>query len=425
MSDMQLPQAPEAELGLLSSLLLSPLQVAAACRERRITHAHFFVRAHGETYTAIMELLEKGVKVDFIALGEKLREMGRYEMNGGAQFVSGLFTYVASASTVTHYLEIVKEKALARRVLSLCTKYGAKALEVDARGSEVADALFGEVMELCGKRQPRKTVKQAILEIRDEIVNGKPDGELVLTGWDLLDKRLHLYRGDFIVITAPTSCGKSALALHIELMIARSGKRTGFYGLEMQTKQNVKRALANLGQYHPDFVRNVVQQKPEGDFTKKVVADFCATADTIVSLPFYVRDDLFIYEAIIADIRCEHASSPLTMAVVDYLQLIRTLESRERRQLEIARMTQGFKQLAQELGIIICTPSQVNADGHTREAADAENDCNALLKIVSKEDAEGNPTFDKLLIWKQREGERFVEIPVTFDGRHSRFDERK
>ena len=49
-----LPQAPEAEQGVLSSFLLAPKEVGAMCAESGIKPDHFHIPAHAEAYEVLL-----------------------------------------------------------------------------------------------------------------------------------------------------------------------------------------------------------------------------------------------------------------------------------------------------------------------------------------------------------------------------------
>ena len=76
-----------------------------------------------------------------------------------------------------------------------------------------------------------------------------------------------------------------------------------------------------------------------------------------------------------------------------------------------------MKRLADELKCIIITPSQVNKEGVSREAADIENDANSVIAIdYNKDDGER-----KIRIDKQREGASGIEIPLEWNGPLTKF----
>jgi replicative DNA helicase len=143
-------------------------------------------------------------------------------------------------------------------------------------------------------------------------------------------------------VSAPTSCGKSALANQILITAAvENGSRVAFYPLEMRQKQTLKRAIAVRSGNNPKYVRTLLNnaKHPEAqsyaDSAAKSLMDACAD---LIKAPIHMRDDLYSLEAIIADIRAEHGVRPFDFICVDYLQLIRCQGRFERRQLQIAEI---------------------------------------------------------------------------------------
>jgi len=160
----------------------------------------------------------------------------------------------------------------------------------------------------------------------------------------------------------------------------------------------------------------------ENDHARKIVENFMTTARTIAALPIHMRDDLSLWEQIRADLRAEHVRQPFGFVMIDYLQLIQSNVRHQSRQLAIAEITQGAKLLAKELDCVICLPSQQNKDGGTREAQDAENDASALVKIHGEENEHKEMRPGRITVWKQREGERHIVLPLAFNPIMTRFD---
>src|SRR5580698_2495332 len=69
-----LPQAPDAEQGVLSSFLLAPRDVGGRCVERLIKPEHFHLPAHAQIYATLVELWNANQPIDFITLTQILRD---------------------------------------------------------------------------------------------------------------------------------------------------------------------------------------------------------------------------------------------------------------------------------------------------------------------------------------------------------------
>ena len=270
------------------------------------------------------------------------------------------------------------------------------------------------------EKTKRQTVKETIKEILREMMTGHADGEIMPTGISELDTKLSLYRGDLLIISAPTSCGKSALANQILITSALDlGARVAFYPLEMRQKQTLKRALAMRARVNVKYARSIVNNAKGEEAEKyadEIVGKIKDAAVKISNARIHIRDDLYALESIIADIRAEHAKGAFDFIAIDYLQLIRITGKFERRQLQIAEITQRLKMVANELDCVIIVPSQQNKEGGTREAGDAENDASALIKIDAEVATNGDISPGRMSIWKQREGARGVDLNFTFNG---------
>jgi len=420
----EFPQAPDAERAVLSSILLSPRESLHVCTEKELTKGAFYLPAHAEIYETLTTLSAENKPLDFITVAESLRDRNMLDAVGGPAYLNELFVLLPSAANVGFYVELLLSKAILRNLIGICTDATENAYEGDTRPSELVSDIHARIGSLIHRKSSRKTVKETLQEIVDEVREGKDDTGLVFMPVQGINGRLKLYLGDLLMITAPTSCGKTALAAQIAMGIAGAGKRVALYPLEMAQEQVLKRSIAQAGGHNADFVRKLVKDNagnPPSEFVKKTVKDFMETAREIGKMDIHMRDDLSRWDQIRADIRMEHAIHPFTFILIDYLQLIQTSGKHERRQLAIAEITQGAKLLAGELQCVICMPSQVNKDGGTREAQDAENDASALLKIHPLE-GKDEPEPGRVTVWKQREGKRHLELPLRFNPDLTRFD---
>lgn len=423
---MTFPHSSEAERCSLSCFVLDPVPVRAICSTRGVTDAWFHLPAHARIFRHCCRLVDLRGGFDFMMLAQAMTDAGELEDIGGASYLQELWgATMPSAALVGQYLDILREKWIRRQVVQAAHHALQEAQKDGEDGVEVAAALHKAAGVLLQTRCNRPSLREELQSIIDEVREGRDDSGLVPMPVEGIHGRLKLYRGDLLIITAPTSCGKTALATQIALGMARQNCRVAIYPLEMAQRQVLKRAIAQMGGNNADFIRSLAKQNignpNPSDFARARVKEFMDTAAALASLDIHIRPDLQSWEQIRADIRMEHARKPFTFVLIDYLQLIQTSGKQERRQLALAEITQGAKLLAGELECVICMPSQVNAEGRTREAQDAENDASALIKIHPKEGAaESEP--GKVTVWKQREGQRHLELPLRFNSDLTRFD---
>jgi len=421
-----LPQCPETEKAVLSSLVLSPVEVYSICSEQGITPDFFHIPAHATTYGVLASLAQDAKPFDFVTITAALRDAGKLESVGGAPFISSLSTFMPTAANVQYHLDILREKHMMRLIIRVGTHFAARAYTDTESAENLAHEAHGALTGLLVKKSKRQTVKETILEIVTELGSGESDGEIVNTGVIGIDGVLDLYRGDLLIISAPTSCGKSALANQMLITASvENGSRVAFYPLEMRQKATLKRAIAVRSGNNPKYVRTLLNnaKHPEAQNYANAAAESLMTACAdLIKAPIHMRDDLYSLESIIADIRAEHGVRPFDLICIDYLQLIRCQGRFERRQLQIAEITQRLKMTANEMNCVIIVPSQQSRDGSTREAQDAEMDASSLIKIHADADSE-DVKPGRIEIWKQREGARHVDLKLKFNGLLTRWED--
>lgn len=421
-----LPSSPECEKGVLASFLLAPVEVSQILAGEGIGENYFHVPAHGKIFSLFQSLQSDGKPLDFVSLTTHFHADGSLESIGGAGFLTSLYTFLPTAGNVRFYVEAVKRDYLAREIIRVGTLYAAQAYDPGADVKTLAAGFHGALTALLVEKTKRQTVKECLNEILRELNSGHADGEIVPTGIPELDIKLSLYRGDLLIISAPTSCGKSALAAQVLITAALDrGCRVAFYPLEMRQKQTIKRALAMRSTVNVKYVRKLVMEA-RGQEAEKYAAErvkmVMDAAKELAAAKLYIRDDLYSLDAILADIRAEHGKHPFDFIAIDYLQLIRITGKFERRQLQIAEITQRLKMMANELDCVVIVPSQQNKDGGTREAGDAENDASALIKIDAEVADNGDISPGRISCWKQREGPRGIDFNLTFNGLLTRFE---
>jgi replicative DNA helicase len=85
------------------------------------------------------------------------------------------------------------------------------------------------------------------------------------------------------------------------------------------------------------------------------------------------------------------------------------------REQEVAEISRGLKKMAKQHGCPVITASQLNEEGRTRESRAIVNDADVLLTI--------DPEDEKVVISKNREGERGVGLNLRMNGQYQRFEE--
>lgn len=440
----QLPQAIEAEKGLLCSILLSPRDVLNDCVEQNIEEDSFYLPAHGSIYRVLIEMWAANLPIDLITLNGRLRDLNLLDAIGGPGVAAELLGYVPTAANASHYLEIVREKSLLRNMISICTESASRCYEEQADVPQLLDSVEQQVFAI-GEKRLRKTTKGMREEVFDALKNiekifqqrGSIGG--LETGFTLFDKMTDgLHPGEMIIIAARPSMGKTALAMNIVEHVAlhpQKPKPVGVFSLEMSTQQLVQRMLCSQARVSMRSISSGMMARTDHAKLNSAAATLSEGAIFIDDTPSLSIMDLR------ARARRMRDRQRVELIAIDYLQLCRSTSKRgqENRQIEIAEISTGIKALAKDLEIPIIVLAQLNRQpdqrgggkprmSDLRESGSLEQDADVVALLVRQEmyaeDEEAKAEASgkaELIIAKQRNGPT-GDIPLTFLKEYTRFE---
>lgn len=363
-----LPQAPDAEQGVLCSFLLAPREVYGLCLEKCVRAEHFHIPAHAVIYSRLCLMSDDPTKtIDLIALTQELRDHSELDRCGGPAFVTQLFTFLPTAANAAFYVEILMEKATLRKMISVCTEYAARSYEEQHEVHTLLDELETKVLAIGDSRVKASSIvpmKQAVNESIAAIDDmyerrGQPSG--LTTGFHDIDKWTDGLKPELIIIAGLSSSGKTALAMNIAEHVALGGHPVGVFSLEMSYRQLVIRMLVSKARVNLSRVRDSRCKMSERDFPA-----LTAAASALSSAKLYIDDSsgLTIGE-IRAKARRMKQQYHLELLIIDFVQLIQPGSGKKNRnrEQEVAEIAVGTQALMKELGIPIIVLAQVNAEG--------------------------------------------------------------
>jgi len=443
----QLPQAPDAEKGVLGSILLAPKEVLSICVEKGVTVECFYIPAHSTIFETLVHLWDKSKPIDFITIGEELRARGALEKIGGAAALTELFTYLPTAVNAAYYIEILLEKSTLRQIIQICTEYVERSYQVEETSTTILDEVEGAICKIARDRFQEKTfgMKEMVMKAIGDIQQlyerrGQITG--LGTGFALLDKMTNgLHGSEMFIIAARPSMGKTAFAMNIAENIAvQQGKAVAVFSLEMSSQQLVQRLLCSLARVNLGNIR-------DGFLSDRDFPALTAAASKLASAKILIDDTsgLSILE-LRAKARRMKSQHDIAAIFVDYIQLLRSTSRRaqDNRQLEIAEISAGLKALSKELDIPVVVLAQLNRNpeqrtgdskgrprlSDLRESGSIEQDADIVALLVreeyyadndeQREEMKGKST---LIIAKQRNGP-VGDVPLTFLKEFTRFEDR-
>jgi replicative DNA helicase len=99
------PHSPEAEQGVLGSLLLD--QNAMLSVKEMLQPKDFYLDQHARICATIIEMSEQSEPVDLIAVTDRLRDKGQLDHVGGAAYLTSLLNATVAPANIRYHARIV------------------------------------------------------------------------------------------------------------------------------------------------------------------------------------------------------------------------------------------------------------------------------------------------------------------------------
>lgn len=363
-AERKLPHSLEAEMSLLGSMILD-YQVIGDVTAIIRGPGDFYKPAHGALYAAIVALYDRAGQLDNVLLIEKLRDNGMIEKVGGLDYVVSLAENVPVAMHATHYAKIVAESAAKRGILAACEETAIAVYEQPHLSPrEIMDGLDASVLAQGQTDSASATVEAgAILQ---EEFNRLERGEVekgIKTGLHVIDDlTLGFHAGDFVIIAARPSMGKTALALGIaDSMAYTDGLPVAFFSGEMNTRSLAWRLIS----LHSGVDHQVIRR---GNFTSDDIAALADASKKMSKLPLYI-DDTGGLSVTQIRLRARNMVKRYGVAAVfvDYVQILSQDTTRgESENVRVGDISRGLKNLSRELNLPVVALSQCNRESAKR-----------------------------------------------------------
>ena len=434
------PHSIEAEQSVLGGLLLDNSAWDRA--GDLLTETDFYRYEHKLIYKAVGELVAATKPADVITVFEQLQMHGKAEECGGISYLNALAQSVPSAANLRRYAEIVRERAVLRKLIEASDEIATNAFNPAGRSvSQILDEAEGRVFQIGEEGQRNKqgfqSMDQLVVQLIDRVTelheNGAEDVTGVRSGFYDLDKMTAgLQPGDLIVLAARPSMGKTAFALNIaENVAVQEGLPVVVFSMEMGASQLALRMVGSLGRIDQGHLRTGRLNDDEWGRLSEAV-------DRLKSANVFIDETAALNAAELRARARRQARmcGKLGLIVVDYLQLMSgSSGSEENRATELGEISRGLKALAKELQSPVLALSQLNRSVETRpdkrpmmsdlrESGAIEQDADVIMFIYrddyyNKESKE--PGVAEIVIGKQRNGPTGT-IKLTFLKPLTRFD---
>ena len=435
------PHSVEAEQSVLGGLLIDNMAWDRA--GDAVSDTDFYRHEHREIFAAIAVLINGSKPADVITVFEHLQSNGKAEACGGLAYLNSLAQSVPSAANIRRYAEIVRERAILRKLISVSDEIATNAFNPQGRAvAQILDEAEGKIFKIGeeGSRNKQgfigvdKLTVQLIDRVTELAENGAEEVTGVRTGFIDLDRMTAgLQEGDLIILAARPSMGKTALAINIAEAVAVNEELPVLvFSMEMGASQLALRMIGSLGRIDQSGLRT--GRLRDDEWTRLTEA-----AERLSKAHLYIDESPALNPAEVRarSRRMARQFGKLGLIVVDYLQLMSGTgkSDGENRATEISEISRGLKALAKELHCPVIALSQLNRSVETRtdkrpmmsdlrESGAIEQDADVIMFIYrddyyNKDSKE--PGVAEIIIGKQRNGPTGV-VKLTFLKPLTKFD---
>jgi replicative DNA helicase len=428
------PQNIEAEQSALGACLIDQ-EATATVSEVLPDPDDFYRLAHRTIYSSILSLFQQGEPVDIITVSNDLASRGKLEEAGGPPYLTTLINVVPTSANVEHYANIIKEKAILRRLIYAGTAIASMGYLEDEPIHDLVDKSERLIYDISEHRLtqdfiPLSKILHSTYQKIEELYTHKVHVTGVPSGFREFDNlTAGFQKGNFIVIAARPSMGKTALVLNIaQHVAANENMPVGLFSLEMSKDEIAQRFLSAAAQINAMKLRT--GHIAPGDWGK-----INRALNLLNEAPIFVDDSAGIT---VMEIRSKarrlKAREGLRLIIVDYLQLIVGKSRVENRNQELSEISRQLKNLAKELEIPVIALSQLSRDcerrtdkhpllSDLRESGAIEQDADMVVFIYR--DKYYNPQSEKgnaaeIMIAKQRNGP-IATVEMGFMSDYARF----
>jgi replicative DNA helicase len=434
------PQSIEAEQSVLGGLLLDNGAWDRAADV--VTEGDFYRFEHRLIFGAVGALISANKPADVITVYEQLQMLGKGDESGGLAYLNALAQSVPSAANMRRYAEIVRERAILRKLIAASDEIATQAFNPQGRAvAQILDEAEGRIFKIgeegARTRQGFQTMDVLAVQLIDRVTelaeNGAEDVTGVRTGFYDLDRNTAgLQPGDLIVLAARPSMGKTAFALNIaENVSVQEGLPVVVFSMEMGASQLALRMVGSQGRIDQQHLRTGRLAHDEWGRLTEAVERLSKSSIFIDETPALSNAELRARAR-----RQARQCGKLGLIVIDYLQLMSgSTSGDENRATELGEISRGLKALAKELQCPVIALSQLNRSVESRndkrpmmsdlrESGAIEQDADVIMFIYrddyyNKESKE--PGVAEIIIGKQRNGP-VGTVKLTFLKHWTKFD---
>lgn len=321
---------------------------------QQITKAMFYQPQHSLIYGLMVEIYERGEKVDLPAVSVEYVKTKEGALN--PSYTMELINYqnLALLDKNIHDLVDMYQRRQLRNIGLQLSEVG---VSWERDTDEAKQAAVEAIKHLDDNPDSSISSFADALKEVDETINTNASGIAkhgISTGFRSIDAKGGFQPSDLVVIAAESSQGKTSFAMDIAVNAAKSGTPVGVYSLEMKQAQLAARVVSADTGINSRLIMN---ERLNPNELKRIDEAF----GRLYNLPIYFDDSSTIsVSKIYSSIRMLVRRKGIKLAVIDYLQILSTNQKTANIETFYGEVSRKLKNLAKELNICIVLLSQLS-----------------------------------------------------------------
>lgn len=360
------PRNLEAEQAVLGAVFLAKDAIVTAMEY--VQPEDFYTRAHQIIFAAMLKLNDQDVPIDIVSMKNELDKEKQTANIGGIEYLAKLAAAPPTAADVASYAKLVKDKAVARRLIDTATMIAGKGYEDSEDLTNLLDEAERSILSVAesNNQSEMKLMRDLLYDATshiDELSKQSTAVTGLAMGYPQLDKMTTgLHPDELVILAARPAMGKTAFALNIAQNVAVKNDTTvAIFSLEMGAESLVNRMLCAEGSINANHVRT-------GNLSSDEWQSLWVATESLSKADIYIDDTPGIR---VAEIRAKcrrlaKKTGHLGLIVIDYLQLIEGGNA-ESRQQEVSEISRQLKKLAKELACPVIALSQLSRGVEQRQ----------------------------------------------------------
>jgi replicative DNA helicase len=377
-----IPQAPDIEAAVLGAIMIEKTAMDDA--NGILTPETFYVKEHRIIFESMKALYSAGQPIDTVTMYEDLKRRNLIEEIGGAVYLSRLSQNISSAANVEWHCNILLEKWMLRKILSMSEEFLQRSVEGQEDAFDILQQVSEKVYEIENNVASSATAARSLWDEYPRLVeqiNDKYTGKIkpgfMCPSFPTLNHATGGIMNDLIVIYGEEKQGKTTLTEAMALDFALAGIPIGAITMEMDFDTYSLKALSMKGGIEYLKLRN-----PKGNnLDLQEFQRFQVRAQRFEKTKIYIDDKIFTFDRIVSTLKLWKRKYKIGLGLVDYLGLINSNKRHERRDLELAYFTGRLKALTKELQMPIMVVSQANSENKTADSKGALRDCDFAISV--------------------------------------------